>query len=69
MTRYQTAVATLSVWLTKARTPSDEVQEARTDSLPRDWHRPELPWDRPSFPVRLWRTIASWMRGEKKGDR
>jgi len=58
MTRYQTAVATLSMWLTKARTPSD----ARPLSLHVSSWRPDVAPRKPLLLVRLWRGIGARRR-------
>jgi len=58
MTRYQTAVATLSMWLTKARTPSD----ARPLSLHLSSRRPDVAPRKPLLLVRLWHAIGARRR-------
>jgi len=55
MTRYETAVAALSMWLTKARTPSDP----RPLSLHPDLQRRDASSQKPPLLARLWRTVGA----------
>jgi hypothetical protein len=74
MSRYQTAMATLSSALEKARTPADnraaerhsrKSAEHRADSasMPRAWERRDPSHTRPPLLVRMWRSVADWSAG------
>jgi hypothetical protein len=71
MSRYQTAMATLSNALENARTPTDnrsaerhsrKSAEHRADSAPmrRTWERSDASHTRPPLLVRMWRAVAAW---------
>jgi hypothetical protein len=74
MSRYQTAMATLSSALEKARTPIDnrsaeqhsrKPAEHRADStsMPRAWKRRDPSHTRPPLLARMWRAVADWSAG------
>jgi hypothetical protein len=71
MSRYQTAMATLSSALEKARTPTDNRSAERhsrkfaehragSASLPRTWEWSDASHARPPLLVRMWRAAAAW---------
>jgi hypothetical protein len=71
MSRYQTAMATLSSALEKARTPTDnrsaerhsrKFAEHRADSAStrRTWERSDASHTRPLLLVRMWRAVTAW---------
>jgi len=71
MSRYQTAMATLSSALEKARAPNDSrpaerhspklvTHRAESAAMPRRWQRRVASHESPPLLVRMWRAVAGW---------
>jgi hypothetical protein len=71
MSRYQTAMATLSSALEKARAPSDgrtakrhspkpATHHAESAPMPRSWQRRVASHESLPLLVRMWRAVARW---------